>query len=88
MIRLGKKQLQSENKSNTGRMEEARKGIQQRVRINKCDPIPKELLEGTVIETTNTTAPKQGKSHFEIKTLEKQKNNDKKPYGYVMLKNT
>ena len=72
------KNCQCENKSNTGRMEEAKKGIQQRVRINKCDPISKELLEGTVIETTNTT-PKQGKSHFEIKTLEKQKNNYKEP---------
>ena len=47
------------NPSNIGRVEEAKKGIQQRVRINKCDPIPQELLEGTVIETTDTT-PEQG----------------------------
>ena len=37
-----------------GRLSEAKSGLLQRAKINKCAPIPKELLEGTVTEAKDT----------------------------------
>ena len=37
-----------------GQISEAKRGLLQRAKINKCAPIPEELLEGTVTEAKNT----------------------------------
>ena len=37
-----------------GRLSEAKRGLLQRAKINKCAPIPEELLEGTVTEAKDT----------------------------------
>ena len=37
-----------------GRISEAKRGLLQRAKINKCAPIPEELLEGTVTEAKDT----------------------------------
>ena len=37
-----------------GQISEAKRGLLQRAKINKCAPIPEELLEGTVTEAKDT----------------------------------
>ena len=49
-----------------GRISEAKKGLLQRAKINKCAPIPEELLEGTVTEAKDAQQPEVYINYFQI----------------------
>ena len=55
-----------------GRISEAKRGLLQRAKINKCAPIPEELLEGTVTEAKDTQQVYMN-YYFSLITIEQMK---------------